>query len=97
MTFRELGDMGTGFIFITLGAQHATAHGLSVLLQSMAEREEQGYIELQRKEWEQDADFTSKSHHHFSGVPFHHAVGKMYDAARFGNEFREELPEEKVV
>jgi len=97
MTFRELGEMGTGFIFITLGAQHATAHGLSVLLQSMAEREEQGYIELQRKEWQQDVDFPSKSHHHFSGVPFHHAVGKLYDAARFGKEFCEELPEEKVV
>src|SRR3954452_20744520 len=28
MTFAELGEMGLGFIFITLGGQHATAHGL---------------------------------------------------------------------
>jgi isocitrate lyase len=97
ITFRELGEMGTGFIFITLGAQHATAHGLSVLLQAMAELEEHGYIELQRKEWQPGTDFPSKSHHHFSGVPYHHAVGKMYDAARLGKEFCEELPEEKVV
>lgn len=97
ITFRQLGELGVGFIFITLGAQHATAHGLSVLLQAMAEREQDGYIELQRKEWEPGADFPSKSHHHFSGVPFHHAVGKMYDAARLGREFCEELPEEKVV
>jgi isocitrate lyase len=97
ITFHDLGELGVGFIFITLGAQHATAHGLSVLLQAMAEREEQGYIELQRKEWEQGADFPSKSHHHFSGVPYHHAIGKLYDAARLGKEFCEELPEEKVV
>jgi hypothetical protein len=34
MTFAELGDMGVAFIFITLGAQHATGHGLSTLLQA---------------------------------------------------------------
>ncbi|MBV8207303.1 MAG: isocitrate lyase/PEP mutase family protein [Acidobacteria bacterium] len=97
VTFRELGEMGVGFIFITLGAQHATAHGLSVLLEAMAEREEQGYIELQRKEWAPETDFPSRSHHHFSGVPYHHAIGKLYDAARLGREFCEALPEEKVV
>src|SRR5256885_1035812 len=97
VTFRELGEMGVGFIFITLGAQHATAHGLSVLLQDMAAQEEQGYIALQRKEWEPGKDFPSRSHHHFSGVPYHHLIGKQYDAARLGREFCEELPEEKVV
>lgn len=97
ITFRDLGEMGVGFIFITLGAQHATAHGLSELLQAMSQREEHGYIELQRKEWAEGRDFPSKSHHHFSGVPWHHAVGKLYDAARLGREFCEELPEEKVV
>src|SRR3954464_3037342 len=60
--FQELGEMGVGFIFITLGAQHATAHGLSVLLQDMAAQEEQGYIALQRKEWEAGKDFPSRSH-----------------------------------
>src|SRR5437764_6674674 len=35
MTFAELGEMGVKFIFITLGAQHAEGHGLSVLLQAM--------------------------------------------------------------
>ena len=38
-----------------------------------------------------------KSHHFFSGVPYHHVVGKLYDAARLGAEFMEELPEDKVV
>jgi hypothetical protein len=30
-------------------------------------------------------------------VPYHHAVGKVYSAARLGHEFVEELEESKVV
>ena len=86
-----------GFIFITLGGQHATGHGLSTLLTAMAERQEQGYIELQRREWEPGADIPTRSHHQFSGVPYHHLVGTEYDAARLGTAFVEALPEEKVV
>ncbi len=97
ISFAELGQMGVKFIFITLGAQHATGHGLSLLLQSMAEREEQGYIDLQRQEWRSGIDLPTRSHHFFSGVPYHHLVGKRYDAARLGTEFVEPLPSEKVV
>ena len=86
MTFAELGAMGVGFIFITLGGQHANGHGLSTLLSAMADRQEQGYIELQRKEWDPSADIPTRSHHQFSGVPYHHLVGKAYDAARLGTE-----------
>ena len=96
-TFAELGDMGFKFLFITLGGQHATGYGLSNLLQWMSERQEQGYIELQKLEWADGADMPTKSHHFFSGVPYHHVVGKLYDAARLGHEFAEELPEDKVV
>ena len=97
VSFRELGELGVGFIFITLGGQHANGYGLSCLLQAMQERQEQGYVELQRQEWAEGADFPTRSHHFFSGVPYHHLVGKLYDAARLGVEFVEELPEEKVV
>jgi isocitrate lyase len=97
LTFRELGEMGVGFIFITLGGQHATGHGLSTLLAAMAERQEQGYLELQRKEFHPSADIPTRSHHQFSGVPYHHLVGKAYDAARLGTEFVEDLPPERVV
>lgn len=97
LSFKDLGDLGVGFIFITLGAQHANGHGLSVLLQAMAERQELGYIELQQKEWAAKTDFPTKSHHFFSGVPYHHVVGKLYDAARLGKEFVEEIDETKVV
>jgi isocitrate lyase len=97
LTFAELGEMGVGFVFVTLGAQHAAGHGLSVLLQAMAERQEQGYIELQRREWEAGTDFPTRSHHAFSGVPYHHEVGRLYDAARLGRQYVEDLSDEKVV
>jgi isocitrate lyase len=97
LTFAQLGDLGFKFIFITLGGHHAAGHGLSTLLAAMAERQEQGYIELQRREFEPGADIPTRSHHEFSGVPYHHEMGKAYDAARLGREFVEELPEEKVV
>ena len=97
LTFAELGEMGFKFIFITLGAQHATGLALSELLASMAERQEQGYIELQRSEFADGRDLPTRSHHQWSGVPYHHLVGKMYDSARLGGEFVEALPDDKVV
>ncbi len=97
ITFRELADLGYRFIFITLGAQHANGYGLSLLLQAMREREEQGYVELQRKEWAAGADFPTRSHHLFSGVPYYHLVGSAYGGERLGQEFVEDLPESAVV
>lgn len=97
ITFAELGELGFRFIFITLGGQHAMGHGLSTLLRRMGEVQEQGYIELQQREWADGEDFPTRSHHFFSGVPYHHVVGKAFDAARLGQEFVEELPNEKVV
>jgi hypothetical protein len=63
----------------------------------MSEGQQQGYIDLQRKEWAEGADFPTRSHHFFSGVPYHLLLGKEYDAARLGVEFVEELDEGKVV
>ena len=97
LTFAQLGALGFAFIFITLGGQHATGHGLSTLLAAMAERQEQGYIELQRKEWAPGVDIPTRSHHTFSGVAYHHQLGTQYEAARLGSAFLEELPEDKVV
>jgi isocitrate lyase len=97
ITFAELGELGFKFVFITLGGQHAMGHGLSRLLTRMAEVQEQGYIELQRAEWEGEADIPTRSHHVFSGVPYHHLVGRTFDAARLGQEFVEHLPDDRVV
>src|SRR4029078_11941790 len=91
LTFPQLGELGFKFIFITLGGQHAAGHGLSTLLGAMAEREEQGYIDLKRRECGLGADIPPRSHHEFSGVPYHHELGKAYDAPRLGREFVEEL------
>jgi isocitrate lyase len=97
ITFEELGELGFKFIFITLGGQHAMGQGLSQLLERMSEVQEQGYIELQRKEWAPGEDVPTRSHHFFSGVPYHHVVGKAFAAARLGHEFVENLPEDRVV
>jgi len=97
ISFAELGELGYRFVFITLGAQHAMGYGLNQLLQAMATSEEQGYIALQRQEWAPGTDVPTKSHHFFSGVPYHHLVGKHYDAARLGTDFAEQLSAEKVV
>jgi isocitrate lyase len=97
ISFAELGELGFKFVFITLGGQHAMGLGFSELLQRMAEVQEEGYIELQREEWAEGADFPTRSHHFFSGVPYHHLVGKTYDAARLGQEFVEHLPDDQVV
>lgn len=48
-------------------------------------------------EWADGTDIPTKSHQFFSGVPYHHLVGKMHDGARLGEEFVEDLPESKVV
>src|SRR2546421_11193589 len=55
ITWDELGLLGVGFIFITLAVQHAAGHGISVLLNDLKADKEQGYMELQRKEWADDA------------------------------------------
>jgi len=97
ITFAQLGELGYRFLFITLGAQHAMAHGLSTLLQGMSEKQEQAYIDLQRKEWADGQDLPSKSHHFFSGVPYHQVVGESFGGSRLGSKFQEKLAEERVV
>jgi isocitrate lyase len=97
LRFAELGEMGYKFIFITLAAIHANGLGFSRLLQWLAERQQQGYVDLQRTEWTRGADLPSRSHHLFSGVPYHHLMGGQYGAARLGRDVAEEHREELSV
>jgi isocitrate lyase len=97
LTFRELGELGVGFIFITLGGLHATGLGLSQLLLGLADREESAYIDLQRREWAEGSDVPTRSHHEFSGVPYHQLLGSEYDAARLGSQYAEILSTDRVV
>jgi isocitrate lyase len=45
----------------------------------------------------QESTIPTRSHHFFSGVPYHHVMGEKYSAARLGAGFVEELSAEKVV
>jgi hypothetical protein len=51
---------------------------------------------LQRKEWEA-ADIPTKSHHLFTGVPYHQHVGHDYGATRLSEDMDEHLEVSKVV
>src|SRR2546425_1202072 len=97
ITWDELGLLGAGFIFITLAVQHAAGHGISVLLKDLKEDKEQGYMALQRKEWADGADVPTRSHHLFTGVPYHQHVGQQYGATRLREDMDEHLEISKVV
>src|SRR5437660_975614 len=97
ITWEELGLLGVGFIFITLALQHAAGHGISVLLKDLKDDKEEGYMALQRKEWAEDADVPTRSHHLFTGVPYHQHVGQQYGASRLSEDMDENLEISKVV
>lgn len=96
ITWQELSELGVGFIFITLSNLHAAAYGNALLLRDMKARGEAAYQDLQRREWE-DPDMPTRSHHFFSGVPWHQEMGNIFGAARLGHEVAQELPQEAVV
>src|SRR2546430_14654070 len=52
---------GVGFIFITLALQHAAGHGMSILLEGLKHDKEEGYMDLQRKEWADGATIPTRS------------------------------------
>jgi isocitrate lyase len=97
ITWDDLGELGVGFIFITLALQHAAGHGMSVLLNDLKQNKEEGYMALQKKEWAKDADIPTRSHHLFTGVPYHQHVGQEYGATRLGQGVDEHLEVSKVV
>jgi isocitrate lyase len=97
ITWDDLGRLGVGFIFITLALQHAAGHGMSMLLDGLKKSKEEGYMALQRKEWAPGADIPTRSHHLFSGVPYHQHVGHEYGASRLSEELGQELEISKVV
>ena len=97
ITWEDLGRLGVGFIFITLALQHAAGLGMSTLLDDLKNQKEEGYMALQRKEWAEGADIPTRSHHLFTGVPYHHHVGHEYGASRLSENLDEHLEVSKVV
>ena len=96
ITFAELGELGYRFLFITLAAQHAYGYGFAKLLQGLKEEEQQAYVELQKKEWDAADDIPTRSHHLFSGVPYHQLMGEVMGASRLGTKYDEKLGEKAV-
>src|SRR5689334_105937 len=96
ITFAELGELGYKFLFITLAAQHAAGYGFAKLLQGLRDEEQQAYIELQTREWQVGDDIPTRSHHLFTGVPYHQTMGSVMGASRLGTEFDEKLGEKAV-
>ncbi|HEY1420861.1 MAG TPA: isocitrate lyase/PEP mutase family protein [Candidatus Dormibacteraeota bacterium] len=97
ITWGDLGELGVGFIFITLALQHAAGLGMSILLDDLKQKKEEGYMALQRKEWAADADIPTRSHHLFTGVPYHQHVGQDYGASRLSEDLGQDLEISKVV
>lgn len=97
LTWDELAGMGARFIFVTLAAQHAMGYGMSRLLEDMRRDGQNGYIELQKQEWAADAVVPTRSHHTFSGVPYHHLMGEQMGSARFGTAVSQGLEVAEVV
>jgi isocitrate lyase len=93
----ELGELGYRFIFVTLAAIHANGLGFAKLLQSMRGTEQAGYVDLQRTEFADGLDLPTRSHHLFSGVPYHHLMGGEYGAARLNRGVFEEHREAQAV
>jgi isocitrate lyase len=96
ISFAELGDLGYKFIFITLAAQHASGYGFAKLLQGLRDEQQQAYVELQRREWQVGDDIPTRSHHNFTGVPYHQAMGSVMGGSRLGTQYDEKLGEKAV-
>ena len=96
ITFAELGELGYKFLFITLAAQHAYGYAFSELLQGLRDEEQQAYVELQKKEWDATGDIPTRSHHLFTGVPYHQLMGEVMGASRLGAKFDEKLGEKAL-
>jgi isocitrate lyase len=97
LRFDELGQLGYRFLFITLAAIHANGLGFGELLQGLRREQQQAYVDLQRREWADDRDLPSRSHHLFSGVPYHHLMGGIYGAARLSQGVQEEHRTERAL
>src|SRR5258708_25208869 len=97
ITWDELGMLGEGFIFITLALQHAARYGMSILLDDLQQPKEKHYMDLQRKEWADGADIPTRSHHLFTGGPYHHHLRPDYGASRLNGALDDHLGISKVV
>jgi isocitrate lyase len=93
----ELGEMGYRFLFVTLAAIHANGLAFGQLLERLKRDQQDGYIELQKREFAEGQDVPTRSHHYFSGVAYHNLMGGEYGAARLNRDVLEEHHAAKTV
>lgn len=97
MTFDQLAEQGVRFIFITLAAQHAMGMAFSHLLEDLRLRGQDAYLDLQRTEWQGGEMVPTRSHHLFSGVPYHQHMGESLGTTRFGAAVDQHIDTASVV
>jgi isocitrate lyase len=52
---------------------------------------------LQRREWADGDSIPTRSHHLYTGVPYHQHVGQQFGTSRFGADVDQHLEVSKVV
>ncbi|PSP67526.1 isocitrate lyase [Halobacteriales archaeon QS_1_69_70] len=80
LTFRELGDLGYQYIFITLYALHSGAHAVYEDLKAIAERDEAAQFDLEGRY----LDHETESHHELSFVSRFQDIEARYDPEAAG-------------
>ena len=75
LTFKELGDLGYQYIFITLYGLHSGAHAVYEDLSNIAENDEEAQFDLE----ERYIGHETESHHELSFVPRYQEVEAEFD------------------
>src|SRR5262245_34329717 len=74
LTFRELGELGYRFIFITLFGAHAAMYSVWNAMQALAKNEEQAQWSLERVK----VGHPTESHHVMARVPYFQELERLY-------------------
>ena len=74
LTFRELGEMGYKYIFITLGAIHAATYAEWQFLEDLAKNEEEAQFRLQR----QKEGHPTENHHRLGRFEYFQELEEKY-------------------
>ena len=82
LTFRELGELGYRFIFITLFGAHAAMHSVWNFMQELVKNEEQAQWTLERLK----AGHPTESHHVMARVSHFQELERRSEERRVGKE-----------
>ena len=92
ITFAELGELGFKFIFITLGGQHAMGYGLTDAADRMARARSRATSRCSDASGRRARTSRPAATTCSAACPYHHLVGRAYDAARWARVRRRSSP-----